>query len=206
MTLRRLVRSWYWLVLLCTVAGAAAGFVFGAITPPSYASTVTVFISAGQNINDIQVAQALTPSYAELATSRTLLDRVIATTGVATTADKLSGEISTHVAVGTSLLEITVTDRDPHAAAALANGIAAELAKFNLQGPPATSTGSAVTLTVVDPAIPSTKSLGLGSLFSAVVGATIGFLMAVTFAFAVENVLSRTGRTNDTVVVAPPGR
>ena len=198
MTLRRIVRSWYWLVLLCTFAGAAAGFAFGAVTPPAYASTVKVLItppaaSSTVNMNDIQVVQALMPTYAELATSRTLLERAIAFTGVKTTADKLATEITTHVPIGTTILEITVTDRDSQAAAMVANEIASQLAKFELQGATETS-GVAMILTVTDPAIPSTKSTALGSVFSAAVGAAIGFVMAVAFAFAVENLLNKSGR------------
>ena len=200
MTFRRIVQTWFWLVLLCVLAGAAAGFVIGWLTPPSYASTVSMIIappasSTAVTINDIQVAQALTPSYAELATSRTLLDRVIATSGVNTTADKLAGQVSTHVPVGTSLLQVTVTDRDGVAAAKLANSIAAELAVFKMTGSTLPS-GDAVTLNVVDPAVPSTRQLGLGATFSAAVGGAIGLILVLGLAFIVENIRSAAARAD----------
>jgi len=203
LTLRRIVRSWYWLVLLCTFAGAATGFAFGMLTPPAYASTVRVLVtpppsSSSVSMNDIQVVQALMPTYAELATSRTLLERAIEVTGIKTTADKLAPEISTHVPIGTTFLDVTVTDRDSKAAAELANEIASQLAKFELQGASDTP-GVTMILTVTDPAIVSTKSTSLGSLFSAAVGAAIGFFMAVAFAFTVENLLHRNERETETV-------
>ena len=208
MSLRRIVRAWYWFVLFCMLAGAGAGFLVGFVTPPSYASTVTVIIapptsSSAVTINDIQVVQALAPSYAELASSRTLLDRVIAGSGITTTPDKLASEVSTHVPTGTSLLQITVTDRVAQDAAVLANAIAAELARFKVSADVPTVSGQAVTLNVVDPAIPSPKSLGLGPWLGALIGAAIGLMLAVAFAFVVENIRSADARATSTGGLVP---
>ena len=142
-------------------------------------------------MNDIQVVQALMPTYAELATSRTLLERAIAFTGVKTTADKLATEITTHVPIGTSILEVTVTDRDSQAAALVANEIASQLAKFELPGRHGDvrrrddphRDGPGDRLDEVDgPAGPCSAPRS---------AAAIGFVMAVAFAFTVENLLQQ---------------
>jgi capsular polysaccharide biosynthesis protein len=203
LTLRRGVRTWFLFAALCTVVGGLAGFGLALAMPPSYASTVDVIIAPPLNsgtsnaINDIQVSQALVPTYAELASSRTLLDRVIATTGIATTSDKLAGAVSTHAPVGTNFLQITVSDRDPSSAAELANSIAVELAKYQLFGTGATTDSGAVTVTVVDPAVPPTKPQGLGTLLTAALGAVVGLMMAIGFAFVVENLRNDNGPTAD---------
>jgi succinoglycan biosynthesis transport protein ExoP len=209
LTLRRGVRTWLLFALLCTVVGGVAGFGVALVMTPSYASTVEVLIApplnsdTALNVNDIQASQALVATYAELATGRTLLDRVIASTRVATTSDKLAGAVSTHAPVGTNLLQITVSSADPSSAAELANSIAAELAKYQFFGIGATTgVSAAVTVTVVDPAIPSTKPQGLGTLLTAALGALVGLMMAICFAFAVENLRRENGREADTVLVS----
>lgn len=203
LTVRRGVRIWLPFVLLCTVDGGLAGFGVALVMPPSYASTVEVLIapplnsSTSVNINDIQASQALVPTYAELASSRILLDRVIASTGVATTSDRLAGAVSTHVPEGTNLLQITVSNRDPSSAAKLANAIAAELATYQISGTGVTTGSAAVTVTVVDPAVPPTKPQGLGALFTAALGAAVGLMMAISFAFLVENLRHDNGPAAD---------
>ena len=203
LTVRRGVRIWLPFVLLCTVDGGLAGFGVALVMPPSYASTVEVLIapplnsSTSVNINDIQASQALVPTYAELASSRILLDRVIASTGVATTSDRLAGAVSTHVPEGTNLLQITVSNRDPSSAAKLANATAAELATYQISGTGVTTGSAAVTVTVVDPAVPPTKPQGLGALFTAALGAAVGLMMAISFAFLVENLRHDNGPAAD---------
>ena len=190
------VRAWAWLAVLGIVVGSAVAFVFASQIPPTYSSQASILIGPplGGVINngDIQVGQSLRQTYADLATTRPLLRRAIASTGVDTTPEKLAEAVTARAPSGSSLLILEVTDADPTVASTLANAIAAELAKY-----PATSSDTTpspnVTLTVVDPAVPPTSPSSRGPLFSAALGAAIGLAFAVVAASVVESLRKMKG-------------
>ena len=183
-------RVWLGLIILAAIFGGAISFVVGAITPPKYLGQVTILVSPATTeaitFSDVEVAQALAPTFAELSTTTPLLKRVIAATNATTDVASLARSIETHVPAGTSLITISVSDRDAAMAAALANEIASELASFEDQS--GTSTSLRVRLSVVDPATPAGTPEGLGTIPRVGLGAAIGFFLALSFAFLVDNI------------------
>lgn len=185
------VGVWLRLVVFNAVVGAVIGLIVATQIPPSYASRVSMIVapplsSTEISMNDIEVGQALAVTYEQVATTRPLLERVIASTGVQVTPEVLAAHISTRVPVSSNLLEITVSNSVPSVAALLANAIASELVDYPSQGKDATATPR-VTLTVIDPAIPPTTKEGPGILLSTILGGGIGIIVALCVAFLVEN-------------------
>jgi capsular polysaccharide biosynthesis protein len=186
-----IVRAWLRLIIVGALAGAAVSLAVALITPATYVGRVTLIVTplsttTGITFSDIELTQALAPTFAELATTTPVLQRVIADTKVDLDTVALAKTIETHVAAGTSLIDISVTQHDPDTAAALANAIAAELEKDQTQG---TNQISAlrVSLTVVDPAVPPRVPEGLGIAVQTALAGAVGILLAVSLAFFVEN-------------------
>jgi capsular polysaccharide biosynthesis protein len=184
-------RAWFGLVVLGTLLGGAISLGVGLMSPPTYLGKVTVLVSppTGTNpitLSDVEVTQALAPTFAELTTTAPLLQRVITATRVDTDVDTLAKLVSTHVPVGTSLIEVGVSDHDPATAAALANEIASQLMAF--RSDTSSPVTSKVVLSVVDPAVAPRTPEGLSPVLRAVLGALIGLFLSISLGFLIENV------------------
>jgi succinoglycan biosynthesis transport protein ExoP len=194
--LRATARTWFWFILGGTLLGAAIAFGVSILVPPGYTARVTLLVTpaprdTGITTNDLQVAQGLTPTFAELATTRPVLDRVILSTKVPTDAETLARSVTTDVPAGTSLLNISVSDRDAANAAALANAIAGELRAYTPPGGSGATGGLQVQLTVVDPATPPTVHEGPGLLVRIALGGMIALFLTISIAFLGENLWPR---------------
>lgn len=191
--LRSTARTWFWFVLGGTLLGAVIAFGVAVIAAPSYTARVTILVtpaSTGVPITngDLQLAQGLTPTFAELATTKTVLDRVISATKVSTDSEHLALDVTTHVPVGTSLLTIGVSNPDPGSAAALANAIATELSTYAAPTGGDASAALQVELNVVDPATPPVTRDGPGLAVRIALGGAIALFLTISIAFLVENV------------------
>ncbi len=191
--LRSTARTWFWFILGGTLLGALIALGLGVAAPPGYAASVTMLVSpipkdTGITNGDLQVAQGLTPTFAELATTRPILDRVIRRTGVSVDIDDLPAAVSTRVPVGTSLLTVSVLDQDAQQAATLANAIGAELRAYAQPTGLDPTQGLQVQLAVVDPATPPADRDGPPLPVRIVLGAAIALFLTTTIAFLVENV------------------
>lgn len=209
--LRSTARTWFWFILGGTLLGAVIAFGLGTVAPPGYAASVTLLVSpipknTGITNGDLQVAQGLTPTFAELATTRPILDRVIRRTGAAVEIGALARAVTTRVPVGTSLLTISVLDQDAQRAASLANAIGSELRSYAQPTGLDPTQGLQVELTVVDPATPPTERDGPGLPVRIILGAAIALFLTSTIAFLVENVWPQTRVTSapPAPAVAPP--
>jgi len=191
--LRSTARTWFWFIVGGTLLGAIIALGLGIAAPPGYPASVTLLVSpipkdTGITNGDLQVAQGLTPTFAELATTRPILERVIRQTGVTVDVDDLAAAVSTRVPVGTSLLTVSVLNQDAQQAATLANGIADELRAYAKPTGVDPNRGLQVQLAVVDPATPATDRDGPPLLVRIVLGAAIALFLTITIAFLVENV------------------
>ena len=202
------VRAWFWFLVAGTIAGVVLSLAFTLLSPPAYAGKVSLLVtpqptaSGAINFGDIQTTQALAPTFAELATTTPVLQRVIATTGVDVTVDRLAQEITTRVPAGTSLVEVTVTNPSPETAAKLANAIAAELADYPGTGLGSQPNALKVALVVVDPASPPAQPTGPGILVRAALGGAIALFLCIAFAMLIEN-LRQVRTTEEPTPTAP---
>jgi capsular polysaccharide biosynthesis protein len=181
-----------WIAVVAISAGVCAfvAFVASSQRPLVYTSQASILIGpplGGQiNESDINVGQDLRSTYADLATTRPLLDRVVAESHVDISTDDLVGDVSASVPANSTLLVISVATGDPNKSAVLANAVASELVAY-----PTTQTDSKTTsnvaVSVVDPAVPATSAQDRHILLGTAAGAGIGLLIAAGFAFLVEN-------------------
>jgi len=128
----RILRRWWWLLLAATLLAAGGSYLASRSQPRIYSSRARVMVGTSiQSRNPdwvaINTAEQLAQTYAELATTRPVLQGVIDNCGLQTTPDVLRGMISVKPTQGTQILDITVVDTDPNRAAAIANAVAEEL-------------------------------------------------------------------------------
>jgi capsular polysaccharide biosynthesis protein len=196
--LRSIVRTWGWFILGGTLIGLVIAVGVAAITPPTYTAHVTLLVApadtnTGVNTSDLEVSQALIPTFAELATTTPVLDRVINSTNANTNVVALTEAVSTHIPAGTNLLEISVSDRDPAQASALANAIASDLQVYAPPNPSDANVAKLVALTVVDPATTPTGRDGPGFVIRVALGGAIALFLTISIAFLGENLWQRRG-------------
>lgn len=116
------------LTLLC----AASAYVASQFLPRTYASEARVVVgqslsSANPGVQQLQVAQRLTETYATLAQTRPVLERVIARVGLPWSTDELEDVVSVRTLQEVNVIVITAASDNPDVAAAIANGLAEEL-------------------------------------------------------------------------------
>ena len=100
--------------------------------PQLYQSTVTLMVgttlqSSNPDASTASMSNYLATAYAQLVTRPTVTEAVIERLGLQSTPEALVHQISTRVQTQAQLLEITITDQNPEAAAEIANALADEL-------------------------------------------------------------------------------
>jgi capsular polysaccharide biosynthesis protein len=186
-----IVRIWFRFLIAGTLIGAILSLGFSFLARPSYASHVTLLVTtlpsaSGINFSDVEMTQALAPTFADLATTTPVLQRVIAATGLPTDPDRLALAVTTRVPAGTGLLEVTVLNADAKVSARLANAIAGELEDYPTNGLHDQPSALKVALVVVDPATVPTSSQGPGTPLRIGLGAAIALFLSVGFVLFVE--------------------
>ena len=108
------------LVLVITGVAVAAGIL---LAPKSYAATATISAAEEPGVADTDDPDALRATLAELANSRGVVDEVRDRIDVDRSVDELRRSIQGDWVRGTILVDVTVEDRDPDAAADIANAV-----------------------------------------------------------------------------------
>lgn len=118
-----------WILILCGIAGGTAAFIISSfVITPLYESTTSVYILNKNNnstitYSDVQLGTQLTKDYAQLITSRYVLESVIEKYEIDEKYESLAHRISVSTPSDTRLIKITVTDPDPAMAQTLANEV-----------------------------------------------------------------------------------
>ena len=117
------------LIIMAGVLGALIAFVGTSFfITPKYTSETKVYVltradsSAGVTYTDLQTG-AQTQDYMELATSRPVLEQVIAVLNLDLTPEELKNMISVNTPEGTRILSITVQSEDPKEAKEIADAV-----------------------------------------------------------------------------------
>lgn len=127
---------WIWLILLVALLLGGAAYAFSKfVIPEEFQSTTKIYVldkesgSGGQSTyTDLQVGSQLTKDYAELITSRTVIEKVIADNHLESVYDykKFLKKVEVNTPTDTRIVSITVTDTNPALAQALADDIRVE--------------------------------------------------------------------------------
>lgn len=199
----------YWVsIVTVTLLGIVIAALVTIFTPPTYTSRTAVFISvrggdsAGELLQGANYATNQVRSYAQVATTPTVLQPVIDKLGLATTPARLAEAVTASIPTNTAIVEVSVVDRDAELSARIAQATSEQLVATVDQLSPSDATGKrAVVATIVTPAtVPLEKTSPRASLNLAVgllVGLMLGFGQAV-----LRNTLDRSVRTEEGVARA----
>jgi len=187
----RIVRK-RWLIILAVmlvvVAGAALATV---LSPKVYEAQTRLFVStsggsdSGALLSGSNFTQQRVKSYADVITTPKVLDPVIATLGLHTTAAKLGDQITATVPLDTVLIEVAVSNTDPKVAAAVADAVGQQftltvadlesVSKGN-SSPVKVSIVSAPTTPVTPISPKPTRNLALGVVLGLLLGLGLALL------------------------------
>lgn len=127
---------WIWLILLVALLLGGAAYAFSKfVIPEEFQSTTKIYVldkesgSGGQTTyTDLQVGSQLTKDYAELITSRTVIEKVIADNHLESVYDykEFLNKVEVNTPTDTRIVSITVTDTNPALAQELADDIRVE--------------------------------------------------------------------------------
>jgi capsular polysaccharide biosynthesis protein len=180
--MRAVVRRYRLLIGLLSLAGFAAGAGVAAMQAPVYHASATVFVSsrAVTSTSDLEGGTTyvgeLTRSYADLATSPSLLHAVIQQLGLRTTDAALAAQVRAYADDGTVRIRVGVDDVSPERAAAIANAVVAGLGVAGQQLTP--SGERAVTITPLESALVPTEPVQQGTAVALALGTLAGLLAA----------------------------
>lgn len=183
----RILRRGWLPIVLFTLVGAGAAATYSIVQVPVFGSTSKVFVStsSGQTTQDLVQGNSFTvqrvKTYSDLATTPIVLLPVVASLGLNTTAGELAQRVTVSATAETTIIEISVEDRDPVLAADTANAISGSLADAvdKIEKPSGEGAVSPVRLTRVQQAEVSSSPVSPNVSLSVVLGTLVGLLMGV---------------------------
>jgi polysaccharide biosynthesis transport protein len=175
-------------VMLVVLAGAALAT---ALSPKIYEAQTRLFVSTSGSsdsnalLSGSNFTQQRVKSYADVITTPNVLDPVIASLQLNTTAAKLGDQITATVPLDTVLIEVAVTNTDPRVAAEVADAVGQQFTR-TVADLESVSKGqsSPVKVTVVSaPTVPTTpispkpiRNLALGAVLGLLLGLGLALL------------------------------
>lgn len=185
----RAVRASWVAVVAFLLLGAGVGAGLAALQTPKYQSSAAVVVAA-QAPADISEAnqggtytQQVAKSYAYVASTEIVLDRVIDRLGLTQSAGSLASQVSATVPLDTQVVAITASDASPKQAARIANAVATALAdSTDLFTPSLSVQDNVVQVTTVQRAMPATSPVSPNVRLSIAIGLFVGLAAGLVFA------------------------
>lgn len=190
-----------WLLILVSLAAGIVGYCVSRFAiPEEFQSSTSIYIlnrtasttQTAVNSSEIQAGTYLTKDYAQMITSRTVLEKVIRDLNLDLEYDELKKKVDVETPTDTRIVTITVTDHDPK----VAQAIAADICSVASQQIQAVMDIDAVN--VVDAAnLPTMKSAPSNSRNAAI--AAIVALLIVCVILVIQYVSDNTIKTSDDI-------
>ena len=151
----RSLRRWWWVAIAGPLLFGVLAYAYSSHQQPRYAAEATLLInpsasSGALDYNSVLTAERLAKTYQKLATSRAVLEPVVASLQLPMDANALAEHVSAHADADTQLLTIRVTGTDPQQVATIANAVAEQFQAYLREQ---TSQTSAETQATVDQTI-----------------------------------------------------
>ncbi len=199
----------YWISIVCvTLLGIAAATVVTLATPPTFTARGAVFLAVRGGDSASELAQGASyatnqvRSYAQIATTPTVLQPVITKLGLDTTPATLAESVTSSIPTSTALIELAVVDGDPELSAKIAQAISEQLVVTVDQLSPADGNGKrAVVASIVTPATAPLERTTPRTALNLAVGLLAGLLLGFGQAM-LRNTLDRSIHTEEDVARA----
>jgi polysaccharide biosynthesis transport protein len=132
----KLVRHWWWILLIAPLIAGASAFLISSSMTPIYEAQATALIEhpaadgVANDLQSIQAAERRTQTLSRLVTTRSVLEPVIEELRLERGVEEFRESISVSPVRETQLVTIAVEDPDPEYAAELTNAIAESFAAY----------------------------------------------------------------------------
>jgi succinoglycan biosynthesis transport protein ExoP len=125
-------RAWLPLMVAATVLAGATAFVISSLQQKTYEAKAILIVgqslsAANPDYNQLLVAEGLSTTYAAIAETRPILEKVIRALALDDSPKQLSDRVQIDVPRGSTLMTISVLHSNPAFAAAIANELGAQL-------------------------------------------------------------------------------
>jgi capsular polysaccharide biosynthesis protein len=135
-----ILRRWGWIMLLCIVLAGVSSYWFSSRQPKVYEAQARYLVgpvmdNPNVSSNDLRATSQIGQTYAQIATSRPILQGVIDKLNLNVKADTLSTWVTTTWIDAPQILNIRVRAPDPDMAAQIANQIGEALVERSPSGP-----------------------------------------------------------------------
>jgi non-specific protein-tyrosine kinase len=126
------LRHWWWLFAASVILAGGVAYGVSINLPKVYEGKATLIVgqsltAVNPNTDQLQASQQLSRTYANVATTRPILQKVIDQLGLSVTTEDLSKVITARATADTTFVTITAQDGDPARAAEIANAVAQHL-------------------------------------------------------------------------------
>jgi capsular exopolysaccharide synthesis family protein len=189
-----------WLVALLGALVAGGAYAYSRTLPRVYAASTTLLVGQSlardQTYNQLLAAQRLSQTYAQLAATRPLAERVIQRLEITDTPAEIQAKVQAHAPTESLFVYLTVRDDDPEAAALIADALALELVAISppvpILGPdgtpvePLPGPNTPRMLAIVETAVPPDGPESPRTAINVVVGGMAGVALALALIFALE--------------------
>ena len=133
-----LFRQWWWLVVLVMALAGGAAYAVSSQMTPIYRATTTLLInqapsSQATDYTTIVTSERIASTYAEMLTTRSVLEETLARMGVNMSPGQIAGMISVSPVSDTQLMRVSVTGPDPQFDAALANMLVTTFSEYIME-------------------------------------------------------------------------
>lgn len=180
-----LILARWWVLVLAAIIGGGAAFAYSSTQPALYQSSASTYFSmrsatSGSDINQGSTyAQNQMLSFAELATSALVLDKVREELDLDLSDTKITQMTTLTIPQNTVILEVRAASTDPKFSAELANSIAKNLASTVESVAPKDEAGNTtIAARVIDPATAPEFQFSPNKQRDALLGAFAGGLLA----------------------------
>jgi capsular polysaccharide biosynthesis protein len=182
-----LIRRWWWTLLVATWVAGVLAFVVAIQIPPTYESRARLLVGPiNTDLNTLRAGGQLVQTYAELVTSRPLLESTLDELGLSIDAADLQENVSASPDDVRRLLTIRVQAGSPDDAATIANTLAQELIQLASGGAgPARPEGELSIIEFAEaspsPVAPQVSLLVILAAVAGLLGATVLVLLVEFF-------------------------
>lgn len=135
-----LARRWWWFLALGAIIAGVAAYAGASRLTPTYEAQVQLLTGPiNTDFGTLRAAGELARTYAELATSRGVVDGTIRSLGLPYERADVRESVTATSNEVTRIVSIRVRDPDPQRSAHMANRLAQELSRLSLRTPPQTT-------------------------------------------------------------------
>ncbi len=183
----RVLRRWWWVLLLGIAVCAGTSYTVTWLATPSYRASATLLVNRARTpgtivYEDILASEHLVNTYTEMITTQPVLDQVVHDLNPPVTQGQLAAMIDARVLPHTQLIRLSAQHTDPQLARAVANATASAFISQNLDS----QLGWPGSVSIVDAATTPTSPVPQPLMLNAVLGALVGLALAASLILVLD--------------------